>query len=44
MKNFPRFYSERLRKLVNYLLVIDPKKRPSFYEIGKYEIFEDEIG
>ena len=44
MKNFPRFYSEGLRNFVNYLLVIDPKKRPSFDEIGKFEIFNDEIG
>jgi len=44
MKKFPRFYSEGLRKFVNYLLVIDPNKRPSFQKIGKYEIFDDEIG
>jgi len=44
MKNFPSFYSEGLRNFVNYLLVIDPKKRPSFHEIGRFEIFNDEIG
>ena len=44
MKNFPKFYSQGLRNFVNYLLVIDPKKRPTFHEIGKNEIFDDEIG
>jgi len=44
MKNFPSFYSEGLRNFVNHLLVIDPNKRPSFHEIGRFEIFNDEIG
>ena len=42
MNIFPRIYSEGLRNFINYLLVIDPKKRPSFYQIGKFEIFNDE--
>ena len=44
MNNFSKFYNQSLKKFANYLLVIDPKKRPSLYEMGKYEIFEDEIG
>ena len=43
MKHFPGFYSESLRDFLSYLLVIDPKDRPSFFEIGKHEIFPDEI-
>ena len=44
MENFPKFYREGLRNFVNYSLVIDPKKRPSFDEIRKFEIFNVEIG
>jgi hypothetical protein len=43
MKNFPNCYSAALRNFVSFLLVIDPAKRPSFHEIGKHEIFDDEI-
>jgi hypothetical protein len=43
MRDFPNFYSEGLRNFVGFLLVMDPKKRPSFHEIGKHEIFEDAI-
>lgn len=43
MNNFPEFYSQGLRNFVTDLLKIDPQARPSFYEIGKNEIF-DEIG
>lgn len=43
MKNFPKFYSDDLRNLVNNLLVIDPIKRPTFNQIGNYKIFGDDV-
>jgi hypothetical protein len=43
MKDFPSFYNQGLRNFVSYLLVIEPKDRPSFHEIGKHPIV-DEIG
>jgi len=30
MKDFPSFYNQGLRNFVSYLLVIEPKDRPSF--------------
>ena len=44
MKIFPKFYSEGLKNFINFLFVVDPEKRPSFYEVGKFELFNDEIG
>jgi hypothetical protein len=44
MKNFPSVYSEGLKNFVTYLLVIDPKKRPSFHKMSNYQILDDEIG
>ncbi len=41
MRNFPSFYDVKLKNFVGFLLVIDPKDRPSFDKIGKHEIFDD---